>query len=93
VEALASRATAVQISNTPNHNALRLTVGSDVGGPATFVAESDVDDPTAAALLGLPGVTGVFMTADFVTLSKTPDAPWDLIVDQASAILGERFAA
>ena len=82
MEALASRATAVQISNTPNHNALRLTVGSDVGGPATFVAESDVDDPT-----------GVFMTADFVTLSKTPDAPWDLIVDQASAILGERFAA
>ncbi|MEN8113998.1 MAG: NifU N-terminal domain-containing protein [Actinomycetota bacterium] len=84
---------AVQISNTPNPNAVKFTVGVDVGGPATFVAGRDIDDPTAAALLEIPGVTSVFMTADFVTLSKTPDASWDTIVDPAAAILESRFGA
>jgi hypothetical protein len=83
----------VQISNTPNPNALKFTVGVDVGAPATYVAGRDTDDPTAAALLELPGVTSVFMTADFVTLSKTPDASWDAIADQATAILEARFGA
>ncbi|MEN8115259.1 MAG: NifU N-terminal domain-containing protein [Actinomycetota bacterium] len=84
---------AVQISNTPNPNALKFTVGTDVGGPATFVAGRQIDDPVAADLLEIPGVTSVFMTADFVTLSKGPDASWDVITDPAIAILEERFGA
>ncbi|MEN8234472.1 MAG: NifU N-terminal domain-containing protein [Actinomycetota bacterium] len=84
---------AVQISNTPNPNALKFTVGVDVGGPATFVAGREVEDPAFAALLELPGVTSVFMTADFVTLSKTPEASWDMIADPATSILEGRFGA
>ena len=56
---------------TPNPNALKFTVGQDVGGPKTYVAAGDIDDPTARALLDIEGVTSVFMTADFVTISKT----------------------
>lgn len=84
---------AVQISNTPNPNALKFTVGGDVGGPATFVAGRDTDDPTAAALLAIDGVTSVFMTADFVTLSKTPGGSWETIAPIATAVLEERFGA
>ncbi|MEA2024197.1 MAG: NifU N-terminal domain-containing protein [Actinomycetota bacterium] len=82
---------AVQISNTPNPNALKFTVGVDVGGPATFVAGSEIDDPAFASLVAIDGVTSVFMTADFVTLSKTPDTSWDVIAPQATGILEERF--
>ncbi len=82
---------AVQISNTPNPNALKFSVGVDVGGPATFVAGSDIDDPMAAALLAIDGVTSMFMTADFVTLSKTPDTSWDAIAPEATGILEQRF--
>jgi hypothetical protein len=39
----------------------------------------------------LPGVTSIFMTADFVTISKTPDALWDSIIPEATAILERRF--
>ncbi len=81
----------VEISNTPNPNALKFSVGVDVGGPATFAAGSEVDDPTGAALLGIDGVTSVFMTADFVTLSKDPDASWETIAPLATEILQERF--
>ena len=81
----------VQISNTPNPNALKFTVGVDVGGPATYVAGREIDDPTAAALVSIEGVTSVFMTADFVTLSKMPDASWDVIAPVATELLEGRF--
>jgi hypothetical protein len=81
----------VQISNTPNPNALKFTVGVDVGGPATFVAGQEIEDANAAALLAINGVTSIFMTADFVTLSKTPDSSWDMIAPLAAGLLEERF--
>lgn len=83
---------AVAIESTPNPNALKFTVGRDVGGPKTFVAGRDVDDPVAADLLALSGVTSVFMSADFVTLSKLPDADWAAVAEDARAILEGHFS-
>jgi hypothetical protein len=82
----------VEISPSPNPNALKFTVGRDVGGPKTFVAGREVDDPLATQLLELPGVNSVFMTADFVTLSKDPDAPWEDIAGPAKQVLEAHFA-
>ena len=82
---------AVEISNTPNPNALKFSVGVDVGGPATYVAGKETDDPTGAALVAIDGVTSVFMTADFVTLTKVPEASWETIAPLAAEILEERF--
>ncbi len=82
---------AVTIAATPNPNALKFSVGTDVGGPKTFVAGREADDPLAARLLALEGVTSVFMTADFVTLSKHPDAGWDVIAEEAKVILEAHF--
>jgi len=81
----------VQISNTPNPNALKFTVGVDVGGPRTFPGSGKVDDPLAAALLDIEGVTSVFMTADFVTLTKSADASWESIVPAATGVLEATF--
>lgn len=82
---------AIDISPTPNPNALKFTVGTDVGGPKTFAQGSEPDDPIAAALLALEGVTSIFMTADFVTLSKSPEADWNVIAPEAETILTEHF--
>ncbi|MDH3498750.1 MAG: NifU N-terminal domain-containing protein [Acidimicrobiia bacterium] len=82
---------AVSIEPTPNPNALKFTVGTDVGGPKTFVAGSAVDDPVSASILEIDGVTSVFMTADFVTLSKRPDVSWDVIAPAAQEILEIHF--
>ena len=35
----------------------------------------------------------VFMTADFVTLSKTPDSSWEMIAPLATELLEERFGS
>jgi len=81
----------VIIEQTPNPNALKFTVGQDVGGPTTVVAGQQSDDPTAQALVDVPGVTSVFMTADFVTLTRSPEGDWADIAEVAKAILEERF--
>ena len=81
----------VTVSNTPNPNALKFTVGVDVGGPVTHAAGTTPDDPMAAELLAIEGVTSMFGTADFITLSKTPDASWDVIAAAATDILERYF--
>ena len=83
----------VMVSPTPNPNALKFEVGVDVNGPRTYAAGQEVDDPTAAELLALPGVTSVFMMADFVTVSKSPEGAWDEIAPAAQAILEEAFGS
>jgi len=82
---------AVVAQPTPNPNALKFVVGGHFDNPLSFVAGRPADHPAAAALLALPGVTSVFMTADFVTLSKAPNAFWDEITPAACRILEEHF--
>jgi hypothetical protein len=82
----------VQIESTPNPNALKFSVGVDVGGPKTFVAGREEDDPLAVGLLSIPGITSIFMTADFVTLTKAPDADWSEIAGPAQEILQNHFS-
>ncbi len=82
----------VTVSSTPNPNAAKFTVGVPVGGPTTFVPSQPTDDPLGSALLELPGVASVFLTADFVTLNKLPDASWEPIIDPATQILEAHFS-
>lgn len=81
----------VTIANTPNPNALKFTVGVDVGGPSTFVAGKDTDDPLASRLLAIDGVASIFLTADFVTISKMPGADWDALAPAVASILEDHF--
>jgi hypothetical protein len=77
----------VIVSQTPNPNALKFTVGALFTAPKSFVAGKPTDDPVAGPLLAIPGVTSVFMSADFVTISKSPDAYWDEIVPEVVGVL------
>jgi hypothetical protein len=79
-------------SATPNPNALKFTIGGAAfEAPRSFAAGTEVDDPVAASLLQIDGVTSVFMSADFLTLTKSPDAGWDEIVPQATEVLEDSF--
>lgn len=84
---------AVAVERTPNPNALKFSVGEPVGGPGTYVKGAEPEERWLTDLLGIDGVTSVFFTADFVTISKTPDGSWDLITPEATAILESQFAA
>ena len=76
---------------TPNPNALKFTVGAEFDAPKSFAAGMEVDDPVARDLLEIDGIASVFMSADFVTISKSPDAFWDAIAPEATRILESHF--
>jgi hypothetical protein len=82
---------AIGIDRTPNPNALKFTVGQPVGGPTTYTEANASESPLAAKLLAIPGVVSMFMTADFVTLTKTGETSWTDIESVAVAALEEHF--
>ena len=69
---------------------MKFTVGVPVGGPATYVDAVSADD-SVAPILNIEGVLSVFMTGDFVTVTRTEDSSWDSIVDPVVAILESSF--
>jgi hypothetical protein len=81
----------ISVDATPNPNALKFTVGKPVGGPTTYLHAQPTDDPLGQELLALIGVTSIFLTADFVTLSKSTDIDWIDIVPNALVILEDHF--
>ena len=63
----------IQTEATPNPSTLKFLPGRSVLGEATreFRSAADADaSPLAAALFAIPGVTGVFFGADFVSVTK-----------------------
>ena len=84
-------AMSVTVNPTPNPNALKFTVGAEFDTPKSFAAGMETDDPVASDLLDIDGIVSVFMSADFVTISKSPDAFWDTIAPEATRILESHF--
>lgn len=76
---------------TPNPNALKFTVGQPVGGPVTYTDSNAGDEPLARELLAIDSVVSIFMTADFVTLTKAPGSDWDDIRPHAIEILERHY--
>jgi len=83
----------VIVEGTPNPNAVKFSLNRTVatkgetyrGDPAT------VTSPWAKALLSIPGVAQVFAVNNFLSVTKTPDADWDVIVPQAEEALKKAF--
>ena len=80
----------VVVESTPNPRAMKFTVGTPVGGPATYVDSAAADD-SVAPILDIDGVQSVFMTGDFVTVTRSEESSWDSIVDGVVAILDASF--
>jgi hypothetical protein len=81
---------------TPNPNAVKFTLDrpSTEGRPVTFRAGSDpADSPLGARIFALDGVTNVFMTSNFVSVTKEDDADWNELVPAVIAALEEHFGA
>lgn len=80
----------VVVEATPNPRAMKFTLGMPVGGPATFTDSASADD-RVAAVLDLDGVVSVFMTANFVTVTRTEAATWEDLTDPIAGILTASF--
>ena len=77
---------------TPNPQAYKFTIeGHTFDGPVTIGSADDAAGTAFEGLFSLPGVVGVFATANFVTLTKEPAADWDGIIAGATRVLSQAF--
>jgi len=86
----------VQVSPepTPNPNAVKFTLDrpSTGGGAETFTEGSDpTASPLGAAIFALDGVTNVFATANFVSVTKTDAADWSDLAPQVVEAIESHF--
>ncbi|MFO0109249.1 MAG: NifU family protein [Alphaproteobacteria bacterium] len=84
----------IETEATPNPNTLKFLPGQAVLGEKTaFFTSRDnaATSPLAAALFVLPDIRAVFYGADFVTVTKTEAASWDVIKPQVLTTMMEHY--
>ena len=86
----------IQTEETPNPATLKFLPGHEVAGATT----ADFPDPAAAGrsplaerLFAIDGITGVFLGADFVTVTKAADKEWYLLKPAVLGVIMEHFTA
>ncbi len=86
----------IQTEPTPNPATLKFLPGRTVmeSGTADFPDSNTAQrSPLAERLFGLTGVTGVFLGADFITVSKDAGADWYQLKPAVLGIIMEHFTA
>ncbi|KAI1754759.1 scaffold protein Nfu/NifU N terminal-domain-containing protein [Xylaria castorea] len=94
----------IQTDNTPNPDALKFlpnhpVIPPEVGLPfieymnARSTIAPPYPSPLAAQLMNTDGVTSVFYGADFITVSKAPDANWAHIRPEVFSLITEAITS
>ena len=82
----------VFVDETPNPNALKLTLSRPVvPSGKTYRDAATADAPWAKALLAIPGVVGVYGVNNFISVQKTPEADWEAMIPQMESALQQAF--
>lgn len=86
----------IQTEQTPNPATLKFLPGRDVLGQGTAdfpTREEAVRSPLAQRLFEIEGVAGVFLGADFITITKTDVRDWFLLKPSILGVIMEHFTA
>lgn len=86
----------IQTQATPNPLSLMFYPGKPVleRGSADFPnARAAMNSPLAKALFGVDGITRVFFGSDFVTVTKSEGASWDLLKPEIFAAIMDFFTS
>jgi scaffold Nfu/NifU family protein len=78
-----------EVQPTPNPNAVKFVLDRVIGDrPMSFLnAASGKEHPIASKLFAIPGVTGLLLLGDFITVNKQPAARWADITKQVEQAL------
>ncbi|KAL5735160.1 hypothetical protein ACOSP7_033021 [Xanthoceras sorbifolium] len=86
----------IQTQSTPNPSSLMFYPGKpvmDVGSADFPNARSAMNSPLARALYGIDGITRVFFGSDFVTVTKSEDASWDILKPEIFAVIMDFYSS
>ena len=86
----------VTLEFTPNPNTLKYSVNRQLldKGAVNIARKEDAHkSPLAGKLFDVPGIGGVMIGKDFVTITKTDDGDWDVVHKTSSTIIEKHLAA
>lgn len=86
----------IQTEQTPNPATLKFLPGRQVLGTGTAdftTPEAAANSPLAQRLFAIQGVSGIFLGADFITVSKLDDREWHLLKPAILGVIMEHFTA
>jgi Fe-S cluster biogenesis protein NfuA len=84
----------IQTERTPNPATMKFLPGVAVmeRGTANYTAQAEAaPSPLAMGLFGVDGITGIFLGADFITVTKSDDKDWDVMKPQILGAIMEHF--
>ena len=83
----------IQTQETPNPNSLKFIPGKGVSndGPYEFLNESQTQIPLLKNILSINGVTGIFLSEDFLSINKSQDEKWENIKHIVISHLNEYY--
>jgi Fe-S cluster biogenesis protein NfuA len=84
----------IQTETTPNPATLKFLPGETVLGTGTADfpdASGASTSPLAQRIFSVPGVSGVFLGSDFVTVTKADDAIWDHLKPSVLGAIMEHY--
>jgi Fe-S cluster biogenesis protein NfuA len=86
----------IQTETTPNPATLKFLPGCTVmdSGTAYFTAGDEAArSPMAQRLFEIEGVAGVFLGADFITVTRHPDMEWDALKAAVLSAIMDHFTS
>jgi len=81
----------ISVEPTPNPNAMKFTVGTPVGGPATFKPDDSTELPWISSIFENGNVVQVFIASDFISVTKNENAVWDTMIDNITNTIKNHF--
>ena len=83
----------IQTQETPNPNSLKFIIGKGVSndGPYEFLNENQTNIPLLKNILTIRGVTGIFLSEDFLSINKSQDEKWENIKHIVISHLNEYY--
>ena len=83
----------IQTQETPNPNSLKFIPGKGVSNDGTyeFLNESQTEIPILKNILSINGITGIFLSRDFLSVNKTQDEKWENIKHLVISYLNEYY--
>jgi len=85
----------VQILNTPNPNSLKFLPGEKVSlsGPVEFNEKSQTSNDLIRNILSINGVSGIFLSDDFLSVNKNPEKEWEDIKHIIISLINEYYSS
>ena len=84
----------VQTEVTPNPNSLKFLPGKMVSNDGSFeiTKKEETDNELVRNLLSINGVTGVFLSKDFLSINKTEEANWEEIKHIVISLINDFYS-